>query len=152
MKKLFLLLTIFLSSYSAHAVEGTGIGVMLGSPSGVTARTGFDKQNSISYGAGWNIIDNKRFQVHADYLWTKPSFVNINETFFDLYFGLGLGVRTNSGRADGELVFGPRLPVGVSYEFTDPNLELFLQTALNVGLIPSSDIYFDAAIGARFYF
>jgi hypothetical protein len=145
---LIFLFTCF--SVSAQAGEGTGVGVILGSPNGVTARHWFSEMNSVEGSAGWSLID-PHFQVNANYLWTQPESFEIGEQLFDTFFGIGLSLRTKSGNQNGEVVFGPRLPVGASYEFTDPNVEVFTQVAINVGLIPSSDIYFDANIGVRFY-
>jgi len=48
-------------------------------------------------------------------------------------------------------VLGPRLPVGVSHEFSNPDLEVFAAFALNIGLIPHSAIFFDLHLGVRFY-
>lgn len=150
----FLAAVIFFggSAQAANSGGDTGLGIMLGSPNGIVGRTWFDHSHSIDYGAGWNLLDTNRFQVHADYLWMRPDLIDINGTKFDLYFGAGFGFRTHAGKGDHETVFGPRIPVGASYEFKDPNLELFSEFAVNMGLIPSSDVYVDLAIGARFYF
>ncbi len=148
LRALFLL---FFFSLSAQAGEGTGIGVVLGSPNGITARHWFNEENSIEGAAGWSITDS-RFQVNGNYLWTKPDAIQLGEETFDLFFGGGLSMRSKSGKQDGEVVFGPRLPVGVSYEFTNPDIELFVQAALNIGIIPSSDMYLDGNLGVRFYF
>jgi len=136
---------------NASAYSNTGVGLMLGVPSGVTGRSWVSDENSIDYGAGWSIVDGNRFQVHADYLWARPHTFELNEEKFDLFFGGGVGVRTKSGSNDNEVVFGPRLPVGISYLFKNPDLELFALTALNLGLLPSFDVYFDLHVGARFY-
>lgn len=130
---------------------GTGIGVTLGSPLGVTARHWLDEEQSVEGGFGWS-LSRSRFQANVSYLWQKPALVPIGRENLDLFFGGGLSLRTKSGTADGEVVFGPRLPVGLSFWVTDPNLELFAQGALNIGLIPTSDLYLDALVGVRFYF
>jgi hypothetical protein len=142
---------LFFSLSVARAGEGTGVGVIVGSPNGVTARHWFDEGHSVDAGAGWSLSDS-RFQVHSDYLWTQPDLIQLGDESFDTFFGLGLSLRSKSGRQNGEVVFGPRVPVGISYEFTDPDVEVFTQVALNVGVIPSSDVYVDANIGVRFYF
>jgi hypothetical protein len=148
----FLLLALgFLIATPAYAGNGSGVGVLLGSPNGITARHWIDEKNSFEGAAGWALTDS-RFQVNANYLLTHPDLLQIGEETFDFFYGIGLSLRTKSGKQDGELVFGPRLPAGLGYEFTDPNIELFTQVALNVGLIPSSDLYLDANIGVRFYF
>ncbi|HEY8279456.1 MAG TPA: hypothetical protein VIH99_07535 [Bdellovibrionota bacterium] len=145
---------LFLSSSGAWAAASatrTGIGATIGNPLGITGRTWFNEENSFDYGLGWGISDSRRFHVYADYLWNKADAFDMNDEPFDFFFGGGLAMRTNSGRGDSETVIGPRLPVGVSYEFAKPKLELFLAGALNMGLLPSSDFWVDIHVGARFY-
>lgn len=147
----YFLLILALFSTDAFAAGGTGVGVVLGSPNGITARHWISEQQSIDGSAGW-AITKSRFQLNANYLWNMPSAIELGEENLDLFFGLGLSLRSKSGTADNEVVFGPRLPVGLAYEFTNPDIELFTQAALNVGLVPSSHLYFDANVGVRFYF
>lgn len=70
-----------------------------------------------------------------------PDAIQLGEILLDPFFGLGLSLRSKSGKNNNEAVFGPRLPVGVAYEFTDPNVEAFAQGAINIGLIPSLDLF-----------
>jgi hypothetical protein len=143
------LLAVFASQ--AQAAEGTGVGVVLGSPNGLTARHWVTERQSLEGSLGWS-ISRSRFQVNANYLWSHPGLLEVGGESFDLFYGAGLSIRTKSGRQDGEVVFGPRIPVGASYGFTDPNIELFGQLALNLGIIPASDLYADVNLGIRFYF
>lgn len=143
---------LLLTSSAAYAGEETGIGLVLGMPSGISARHWIASDRSIEVNAGWSIVSKSRFLLNASYLWNKNDVVELKDETFDVFFGGGLSVRTKSGNQDGELVFGPRLPVGLSYFFADPKIELFGEAGLNVGIIPSSDIYFDAGLGVRFYF
>jgi hypothetical protein len=154
--KLFLILSALLFAFPALAAHDTGagastaLGVTLGSPNGITGRTWITPESSIDYGGGWSIQDGHQFEAYADYLWNRPDTFELNEQKFDLFFGGGLALRSHSGNGD-ELVLGPRLPVGVSYEFAQPALELFALFAVNVGIVPSSDVFFDLHVGARFY-
>lgn len=151
MRFLFVILALFPFSPALAQDRDTGIGLTLGNPVGLTGRTWLSGENSLGYGAGWAITDTNKFQVYADYLWARPHAFEVSGERLDFFFGGGLGLRSNSGKSDGELVFGPRIPVGVSYEFSDPDLEIYLLAAFNAGLIPSADIYLDLHLGARFY-
>ncbi len=135
----------------SFAGEGTGVGIVLGSPNGFTARHWVSESESIEGAVGWSITKS-RLQVNANYLWTKPDSIQIGEETLDLFFGAGLALRTKSGKGDGEVIFGPRVPVGLAMEFQDPNLEIFAQVAVNVGIVPSSDVFLDGNLGVRFYF
>ena len=150
MKKLFLALALLVVSPLAHAQEGTGIGVVLGSPNGLTARHWIESDRSIEGALGWAITEG-RFQVNVNYLFHQPEVLAVGDGALDLFYGAGVSLRTRSGAQNGEVVFGPRLPVGLSYYFKDPKIELFGQVALNLGLIPSSNVYVDGNVGVRFY-
>lgn len=148
--KFFIALFLFFSA-PAFAAPSTGLGLTLGSPNGVTGRTWLTEENSLDYGAGWGLLESSKFEVYSDYLWNRSNLFEINGEKFDVFFGGGLSIRTHSGNGENEVVFGPRLPVGFSYEFTNPDLELFALFALNVGVIPHSNVFVDAHVGARFY-
>jgi hypothetical protein len=155
MKKFFsvVFLALALTAWApgAQAREGTGLGIEVGSPNGITARHWFTETTSLDGAAGWSLSDS-RFQVSSDFLWTLPDAILLGSDTFDFFYGAGLSLRTKSGSDNNDVVFGPRIPVGVGYQFVDPNLEVFVQAALNMGLIPSSDLYLDANLGVRFYF
>jgi hypothetical protein len=153
MKKILFAMTILICNGAAAAEQNpsTALGLTLGSPNGVTGRTWFSSDTSLDYGAGWSLMDSNQFEIYSDYLWAKSGRLELNGEKFDLFYGGGLSLRTHSGKGDHDLVFGPRLPVGVSYEFSHPDLEVFALFALNVGVVPSSDVYLDLHVGARFY-
>ncbi|RZA07439.1 MAG: hypothetical protein EOP11_07695 [Proteobacteria bacterium] len=142
---------LFSAPAFAQAPGSTGLGVVIGSPNGLTGRHWINEESSIEGSLGW-ALSGSRFQVNVNYLFNKMNLIPIGDESLDLFFGGGLSLRTKSGKQDGEVVFGPRVPVGVSYTFANPNLEVFAQVALNIGIIPSSDIYADGNLGARFYF
>lgn len=150
MKKFFWML-VLVPAFAQAEVGDTGIGVVVGSPNGVTARHWLAEDRSIEGSAGWS-LSKSRFQVNANYLWERNDLIEINGEPFSLFFGGGLSLRTKSGKNDNEVVFGPRVPVGLAYQFANPDLELFTQAALNVGIIPSSDLYLDLNVGLRFLF
>jgi len=150
MRKAIILLSLLFPILSQAAGE-TGLGVILGTPNGITAKHWISENAALDANLGWSISGSK-FQLNANYIFVKPEAFEISEELFDFFFGAGLSLRTKSGKQDGEVVLGPRLPLGVSYQFAKPDMELFLQAALNVGIVPSSDIYADANLGVRFFF
>ena len=149
MRVLSIILVLFVS-FPAFATPSTGVGVTLGSPNGVTGRTWLTEEKSLDYGGGWSLFDSSKFEIYSDYLWNRSDTFEINNEKFDLFFGGGLALRNHSGGGN-ELVLGPRLPVGVSYEFSHPDVEVFALFAVNVGLIPRSDVFVDLHLGVRFY-
>jgi hypothetical protein len=151
MKIFYVLSAIFLSLPAFAASDySTSLGVTLGSPYGVTGRTWLREENSIDYGFGWDLLDSSKFEVYSDYLWNQKNRFEINSNSFDLFYGAGLELRSHTGPNNNSVDFGPRLPVGVSYYVTHPDVELFAVFAFNIGIIPHSDVFIDLALGARF--
>jgi hypothetical protein len=147
----YLLLAAFLFTGSAYANDGTSLGLVLGNPNGISARHWLSEEHSIEGAAGW-AVSRSRFQVNGNFLWNQPGAVSIGDQAFDLFYGAGVSLRTKSGSANNEVVFGPRVPIGLSHDFANPDIEVFAEAALNIGIIPSSDLYLDANLGVRFYF
>ncbi len=50
------------------------------------------------------------------------------------------------------LPIGPRAPVGLLYNFHNPNIEVFAELALAVDLTPKTDVDLDVGIGVRVRF
>jgi len=151
MKSFFALLFALAFTVPAAFGEGTGLGLTVGNPTGATGRTWIDNGRSLDYGFGWAVTDSKRFQLYGGHLWSRADAFRLNEESFDFFFGAGLAMRNRAGKSDNELSFGPRVPVGVSYLFGHPNLELFGLFAVNVGLVPATEVFLDLHLGARFY-
>jgi len=47
---------------------------------------------------------------------------------------------------------GIRFPVGVAYLFDDAPVDLFLEVAPTLDLVPGTYLDFDAGLGVRYYF
>ncbi len=42
--------------------------------------------------------------------------------------------------------------MGLEYLFANQNIDIFLEVAAGISVIPDTDFHVDAAIGARFFF
>ena len=103
--------------------------------------------------AAWSFSNADAFLIHADYLWYKKNLFPIDREPIDLYFGVGGRLLTHGdGRHRNSTVFGPRFPVGLRHMFHNPPLEIFLEIALVLNLIPDTDADGNVGIGARFFF
>lgn len=118
---------ILTAEHAAAQSGGTGIGVVIGEPTGVTVRFNRNANN---------------FQAH--YLRSG----NLSDPDFPpFYFGLGARVKF----ADKSTV-GIRVPVGMNYFFKNDPFELFGELVPILRVIPNTGFYFGAAAGVRYYF
>lgn len=129
-----------LSSFLVPAAADVGIGIILGSPTGISALFG----NRVAVAAAWN-IDNYA-HVHADvWLLNRPLTDPVN-----WYLGVGGKVQINAGRND-DVRAGVRIPVGLQW-YATPQIELFGELAPGMRFIPGTDFDLDGGVGIRFHF
>lgn len=152
MKKLLVSLMIILST-SAMA-EGFQAGVILGAPTGISLKQELGNNRAIDGVIAYSLDKDMGFDIHADYLFENAKrFTPQGVHPLDLYYGLGLRVvNYDRGEHNDKLGFGPRLPLGVTMDFTNPSIQLFAEMALILDVVPATDVFLDAGIGVRLKF
>ncbi len=121
-----------------------GVGVMVGDPTGITAKYRFDATNAMDLGIG---LDD--FSIHADYLWHDWNlFPQSPQTRLAAYYGFGAGLEDRKH----DSILMARALGGVSLFFTSQPFELFAELVPVLKLTGDSGLDLDAAIGVRYYF
>lgn len=153
-------LGIIFSGHLAQAQHDFGLGVQLGDPTGVTGRYKLSKENSIDGAIGTGNHDD--LNIHADYLWHHYQLFRIGRAWFDSYFGPGLRLRdrdkncrknTNCNDDDDDgIAIGPRGVGGLMFDFKEPRIELFVELAAVLEVVPDSDGDVDFSTGGRYFF
>ena len=148
----FLVFTALNISYSQ--TSGTGLGIMVGEPTGVSFKHWLSSDNAIDAGLAWSFLDNGNFHIHGDYLFhmnVLNSLLNTNNA--SLYVGIGGRIKIkNTDKEESDSRLGARVPVGAVFYFPQPKLDLFLEIVPILDLTPKTDFSFNAAIGARYFF
>ena len=152
-KKSFLLtLTIafiglFTATSNAQDTNGgkTGLGVMIGEPTGITLKSWTNEKNAFDVGLAWSLSGTDDIYVHADYQWHKP--LDVEKGNLSFFYGLGARAIFSN-----DTFFGARIPLGLSYLAPEAPLEFYLEVAPVINLIPDTDGDADGGIGIRYYF
>jgi hypothetical protein len=149
MRTLIALLFLLLLTTNARAQNELGIGIMLGEPSGLSAKQWISRTTAIDAGLAWSFANDTAIQIHADYLHHRVYLFETDdfESRVPVYFGLG--ARTVLGD---DPTIGARFPVGLGRTFREYPVEVFLEIVPILDIIPDSDFSINAAIGARYYF
>ena len=161
-RRIFVLACALAFSSVAHAQSGhqagdLGVGVMLGEPSGVSAKQWLSETEAIAGGVAWSIAGHDAMQVHADYLIHRFDVTRIDESDgrLPVYFGIGarfkLGHDEGRGKDD-DARLGIRVPVGMTFLFAHAPFDAFAEIAPIVDLVPEADLGISIAFGGRFYF
>jgi len=140
----------------AHADGGPfGLGLILGSPTGIAGKLYFNKQNALDFAVGEAFLNQRGFDVHVDYLW-HPVMLTQDEAFFlPLYIGVGGRLLEHERHTDTAGHLGVRAPIGILFDFKRVPIDVFLEVAVVLDIIrPSEDDVVDvnAALGVRYYF
>jgi hypothetical protein len=132
-----------------------GLGLIVGSPTGLSGKVYFNKMNALDFGVGEAFINQRGFHLHVDYLW-HPVMLAQDEAFFlPLYLGVGGRFLEHERHDNDEAHLGVRGPIGILFDFKRVPIDVFLELAVIVDFIRESDsdvVDLNAAIGVRYYF
>jgi len=126
-----------------------GLGMIVGEPTGVSAKLGIGRKNAVDGALAWSLDDSDDLYVHADYLFHDYNLIPVEKGQLPLYFGLGGRLRL---REDGDDTVGVRFPVGLEYIFATAPFEVFVEIAGILELAPDTDFDVNGGLGARFTF
>ncbi len=141
------LCVLTLVSFSVGQERGFGVGIILGEPTGISAKGWVSSRNAIDAGLAWSFREKAHFHLHADYLWHFPDVIRAPQQF-TLF--TGIGGRLAAGKGDG--IFGVRIVGGVAWLPRNAPFDLFLEVAPIFDLIPATELRANAGIGVRYFF
>ncbi len=155
---------LFLSpQYKAIAqTTGVGAGVIVGAPTGINLKFWTSSINAFDVVLGWAnngewtrfndgyvyYYTQSYFHVHADYLWHDFNVIRTTQRL-PLYYGVGFQFDSGNMLATD---FGVRGVVGLDWMPYSTPLDVFLEVAPVLYVVPSAGLGVDAGIGARFFF
>jgi hypothetical protein len=149
--KIVVVVLIVLISAKAMAAEDNnlGLGVVLGEPTGITAKYLLSDDSAIDAGAGWETSGDDRIHIYADYLLYINDLFDVGTGSLPLYFGAG--IRFISIEEDDDEL-GIRLPVGLEYVFPKLPIRVFGELVPVLDLTPDTEFDLDGGVGIRYSF
>ena len=141
------------------AQEQLGLGLIVGEPTGLSVKYWLDKEHALDGAVAWSFWDDDGLQLHADYLWHLFDLLDESddEGRLPVYFGLGGRLKfkdDDEGRwhnDDDDVFFGIRVPLGISYMLQDPPIDVFVEIAPVLDVVPDVELDLNLALGLRFY-
>jgi hypothetical protein len=149
-------------SFSAN--KEFGIGLELGSPTGLTGKYFLSADRALDFGLGGigGYSNRSGIHVYLDYLFHPVSLASASSFELPFYIGLGGRFWNFDDRRGDQIVdeasaIGFRVPIGISFDFNNVPLDIFIQ------IVPVLDFYSDyaahsvyldinASIGIRYWF
>lgn len=150
MKKFVFVCVMVISFLSTTIAQerNLGIGLMLGAPTGLSAKYWLSSNNALDFGLAYSFIGNEvGFSLHGDYLYHANGFSSGNIKF-PLYYGFGARLRAvNQSKS----FIGARGVIGLVYIDKKLPIDAFIELAPVFNLFPETSLNMDLAIGARYY-
>ena len=159
----YAVITFFLLLFSGVAIaqdRNFGLGVILGEPTGISAKLWVSSVNAFDFGLGWSVGGDRisdyngaynggsRVHFHMDYLWHWFDAIHSSERF-PLYSGIGGRINTGAGYKSSAAVRGV---LGIAWLPHHTPIDIFLELVPSLEVIPSTGFGIDAGLGARFFF
>lgn len=132
---------------SAFAQGTFGLGLIVGEPTGISAKWWLTSRTAVDAAAAWSFSDDAALHLHADYLFHNFDLIDVSKGQLPVYFGVGGRVKFDS-----DSNIGVRIPIGLAYLFQDMPLDVFAEIVPLVDLIPDTDFELNASIGIRYFF
>jgi hypothetical protein len=128
----------------------TGLGMMIGEPTGVSFKHWTSPKNAFDVGLAWSFAGrgDDEIQVHADYLWHTP-LKSADAALRRTNFYIGVGGRV---RFENDTRFGARVPLGFSHFIKDTPLDVFFEVAPIMDLAPETEVSANGGLGLRYFF
>lgn len=135
--------------YGPQLVHPTGLGVILGEPTGVSFKHWVSQKSAIDAAFAWSFAGRgDELHLHADYLWHTP-LKSADPAVRRTSFYIGVGGRA---RFENDFRVGVRVPIGLAHFIKDAPLDIFIEVAPILDLVPATDMSANGGIGLRYYF
>jgi hypothetical protein len=128
--------------------QGTfGLGIILGEPTGVSAKVFLTDRTAVDMAAAWSFSDEAALHLHGDFLLHNFDLIEVEQGRLPVHFGIGARVKFED-----DSKFGVRIPVGLTYIFQSAPVDIFFEVVPILDLVPDTEFDLNAALGARFFF
>lgn len=143
--------------------QGFGLGIMVGDPTGISGKVWTGRDKAVDFGLAWGLWRGGYLHMHADHLFHKMDIINVGTGRLPLHFGPGLRLRTwSNGRywhrggyhdhGGTRVSLGVRFPVGLTYLVDGAPVDIFVELAPTLDLMPATYLDIDGGLGVRYYF
>jgi hypothetical protein len=133
----------------ANGPEGFGVGLAFGEPSGLSLAVRPGGPRMIQAHASWSLLRD-RFRVGADLL-QDVVVLHPEGGGVELPIYVGLGVALSFSNDDDDLI-GARVPIGLAVRPASTPVDVFLEVAPTMWLLPETHGDAEGVIGFRVYF
>jgi hypothetical protein len=157
---IIVLCSILAAQGSVAQDRGFGLGLIVGEPTGLSAKLWTSQVNAFDFGLGWSVGGDRiakheesydgstRIHFHMDYLWHSFEAIHSSERF-PLYYGVGGRINSGGGYETSVAIRGV---FGIEWMPHNTPIDVFLELVPSLQLTSSTGFGMDAGLGARYFF
>lgn len=148
------LIGICFCSTAAARTRSFGFGFTALGETGLSIKQQIRRSSAIASGISWSFQDRASFGFHVDYLLDTLILSPRAPSRFSLYYGFGGKFKSNPPQHDktNDYEIGIRLPLGISYIFTTPPIDVFFEVGPVFDFLPNIGLGLSSGIGVRYLF
>lgn len=139
---------IIFSTISAAQTKGFGLGILVGEPTAVSAKYWTSGSTAFDFGIGYSFEKSSYLNIHADYLFHVKNIFETAENI-SLYYGPGARLRFVENATTR---LGFRFDIGLVWIPRNAPIDVFIEVAPLLDIIPETDFSFNGGIGVRYFF
>lgn len=155
-----LLLMLFSYDHADAQQRKFGLGLIVGEPTGISAKLWTSPVNAFDFGLGWSYGGDRvgryygyynggqRVHFHMDYLWHSFDAIRSTERF-PLYYGVGGRLNSGAGYNDS---FAVRGVFGIAWLPRRTPIDIFVELVPSLQLTYYTAFAIDAGVGIRYFF
>jgi hypothetical protein len=132
--------------------EDFGLGVILGSPTGLSLEYSLGSDNSIHAALGLEGFNNRGrdddFYVHVVWKYYLAELASTGDFTLPFYIGIGPYI----GDLGNDIDLGARAPFGIAFSFTKAPIDIFLELPILFEVIDDPRFGVGAALGFHYFF
>jgi hypothetical protein len=148
MKKIILVSIISFFSLTLFAQDkGLGVGLVFGEPTGLSAKLWTSDRTALDAALAWSFYNGGWLHAQADFLIHNYELIDVSQGALPVYYGVGAYVTFSSN-----LGLGARVPLGLAYQFENAPVDIFVEIAPGLSLLPGIGFHMGGGIGARYFF
>jgi hypothetical protein len=133
-----------------------GLGVVLGSPTGLALKYMLSRQSALSARAGWSFTGGTGVHLTGDYQHLFPMVIETAEgttiSDFTPYIAVGGRFRFKEDEVADDDEFHLGVRIGGGFEYNVSRFGIFLELVPVVDLVPETGFDFEGGLGFLFYF
>lgn len=147
-------MVVLLAGLASAQMSGTGIGFVIGEPTGLSLKSWLSGSTAITVGAAWSFKHEGSLFIWADYTIHSFDITNSgNPRSLAFYYGIGGKASFVDNDNDGQdTVIGARIPLGLMIPLRNHPIDFFVEVVPTIDLTPDTDFGVNGGIGMHLFF